>query len=403
MNDLVTGRFVSRVVIVASCALGCFSCDSDKKDTEGVAIEEVEVSWDWAKYDRLNELSLQTLPVDIKPRQSLAIKSEAAGILTLELEGDVHEVRKGMRFARMDVDTLAEQGERLAILEEKRLLEDMRAEKLDLPEKKRLAKEELQEARRKVRLMEMIMDNPAMEEMSAELFGGDIASVTDTSFQEAKDALSLAEQKMAWADEYDEKLRKGQIRIQEMDFAKNERNYEQAKERSVYEAPFLGELRIELDYVEGQQEYTVGARETIATLNDYSEIHGHLRVKNASWINLSPQRLYIQLQDRDRTMMPFQDDRIILDKRTRKEERYYVFAVPLSQSESLKRLTGTQMRGDLVYKLPEVCYIVPKYDLSLYALGKSDSVDWAEMVGELWPGAKVIAEGLGDVAISYQF
>jgi len=44
---------------------------------------------------------------------------------------------------------------------------------------------------------------------------------------------------------------------------------------------------------------------------------------------------------------------------------------------------------------------VPKYDVSLFALGKSDSIDWAEIVEELWPGAKVVAEGLSELAISY--
>ncbi|MGJ8672131.1 hypothetical protein [Rubritalea sp.] len=377
------------------------SCSKETVDDESKLIEKEAFVWSWRDFEKSNEISLQSLSVDIQPKRSLEVKSEAAGILTLEIEGNVNTVSKDMRFARMDVDSLAEQRERLTIQEEKRLLEDMRAEKLDLPEQKRLAKEELLEARRKVRLLELILENPAMEEMSAELFGGDIGAVSDASLKEARDALSLAESKVAWADEYDEKLRKGQLRLQEMDFAESERTYLQAKDRSVYTAPFQGELRLEVEYVEGQTEYTVTARETIATLNDYSEIHGLLKVENAAWINLSPQRLYLQLRDRDRTMMPFSDDRNVKDERTRREERFYVFSVPLSEGGSLRRLTGTQMKGDLIYKLPEHCYIIPKYDLSLYALGKSDSVDWSEMVAELWPGAKVIAEGLSDVAISY--
>lgn len=378
------------------------SCSEEQQDIVNNGPDNVTLTWLWDDFEKSKEITLQTLSVDVQPKRSLEVKSEAAGILTIEIDGKVNTVSKDMRFARMDVDSLAEQRERLTIQEEKRLLEDMRAEKLELPEQRRKAKEELLEARRKVRLLELILENPAMEAMSAELFGGDIGAVSQASLQEAIDALSLAESKVAWADEYDEKLRKGQLRIQEMDFAENERSYQQAKERSVYTAPFQGELRFEIEYVEGQTEYTVTTRETIATLNDYSEIHGLLKVENAGWINLAPQRLYLQLRDSDRTMMPFFDDRNVKDERTRREERFYVFSVPLSEGESLRRLTGTQMKGDLIYKLPERCYIVPKYDLSLYALGKSDSVEWAEMVTELWPGAKVAAEGLSDVAISYQ-
>lgn len=378
------------------------ACDSKDTAKQSTAEVETEVIWNWKDYQQSSELMLQTLPVDIQPKQSLEIKSEASGIITLEIAGKLNRVTKDVVFARMDVDSLSEQAERIGIQEEKRLLDDMRAEKLELPEKKKMAKEELKEARRKVRLMELIMKNPAMKEMSSELFGGDIGEINENALQEAKETLSLAEQKMAWADEFDEKLRKGQLRIQEMDSTKDKRTFEDAKDRSVYTAPFLGELRLELNYVDGQKEYTVTGRETIATLNDYSEIHAHLKVSNASWINMSPQRLSLQLNDRDKTLMPFLEDRVEKDKRTQREERKYIFSVPLKESEALKRLVGTQMKGELVYKLPKACYIVPKYNLSLFALGKSDSVDWTEMVADLWPGAKVLAEGLSHVAISYQ-
>jgi len=378
-------------------ALALTACNPKKTDSEEAA---KEIVWNWKEFERSSEIQLQTLPVDIQPKRSLDIKSEASGIITLEIDTEEKIVSKDFIFARMDVDTLSEQGERLTIQKEKRLLEDMKAEKLDLPEKRKNAKEELTEARRKVRLMELIMKNPAMAEMSSELFGGDIGAVNNATLRDAKDTLSLAEQKMAWADEFDEKLRKGQLRIQEMDATKNKRNFEDAKDRSVYRAPFDGTLRLEIDFVEEQKEYTVTGRESIATLNDYSKIHGLLKISNASWINLSPKRLLLQLHDRDKTTMPFLKDKIEKDKRTKREERKYVFAVPLENNEALKRLVGTQMKGDLIYKLPETCYIVPKYSLSLYALGKSDSVDWNQMVADLWPGAKVLAEGLSHIAIS---
>lgn len=390
--------------LVAVIAVTVVSCGTKEgvNSNAGAVDKEAEVQWDWGAFRQSNELVLQSLPVAVQPKQSLDIRSEASGILTLEMDSKQKLIAKGEQFARMDVDTLAEQGERLAIEEERRILEEMKTEKLELPEKKKVAKEELKEARRKVRLMEMILNNPAMKEMSAELFGGDLGAVNSATLLDAKDALSLAEQKMAWAEEFDEKLREGELRLQEMDASQSKRNYEDAKERSVYKAPFVGELRLEIDFVEGQSEYTVAARETIATLNDYTEIRGQLKVGNASWVSMAPQRLYLTLSDRNKTMMPYLKDEIIKDKRTLKEERHYLFAVPLENNESLKRLVGTEINGEVVYKLPKPCYIVPKYNLSLYALGKSDSIDWEAMVADLWPGASVLAEGLSEIAISYQ-
>ncbi len=361
----------------------------------------VEVPWNWQSFSRSSELVLGTMQVDIQPKQSLSIKSEAAGILTFESGERVIPVQKGQVIARMDVETLAEQEERLAIQKERRILEEMKRENLDIPENRKRVREELEEARRKLNLVEMILKNPAMQEMSQELFGSDVGRINDKSLTEAREAFNLAQQKVAWMEEFDEKLQKGQQRIQEMDLSQSQRQHEQVKDRSEYVAPFAGELRLEVNHVEGEKQYTVAARETVATLNDYEEIHGHLGVSNAPWINLQPQRLHIQLNDRERTIMAFSDDRVARDERTMREERRYIFSVPLKNNESLKRLAGTQMNGQLIYKLPDECYIVPKTELSMYALGKTSTVEWAAMVKALWPAAEVVAEGQGLVAISY--
>ena len=98
--------------------------------------------------------------------------------------------------------------------------------------------------------------------------------------------------------------------------------------------------------------------------------------------------------------MNFSDDRIEKDSRTRREERKYVFSIPLESNKDLRRLVGTKLNGDLVYRLPTRCYIVSKYDLSLFALGKTDSTDWNSIVGQLWSDVKVVAEGRKYLALS---
>ncbi len=389
----------SQLILVASLFL--VNCDSDKQTVTAEGSARQEVVWSWSDYPIASELLIRSMPVDIQPKQSFEIQSEGAGIISLEVNDKISNVNKDDVIARMDVDTIDEQAERLTIMEQKQVLDSMKTEELELPEQEKDAREALQEARRKMKLMEMIIKNPAMAEMSNELFGGDLGEVNDRTLQDAKSELALAERKVAWAEEFDGKLRKGQMRIQEMDLTRNKRQLEETRDRSVYQAPFDGELRLEVNYIEGKQEYTVGGRETFATLNDYTEIHAHVDVANASWINIQPQRLYLKLQDRERTMMTFEDDRVEKDPRSQREIRKYIFAVPLKGNEALKRLAGAQMTAELIHKLPEQCHIVPKYDLSLFALGKTDSLDWGVMVEKLWPGAKVLAEGRKDLAIQY--
>lgn len=388
--------------LITLLAFGVGACQPDEEPPQALTSESTaEIVWDWSSYQTSSELLLGQSTVDVQPKQSFEITSEGSGILTLDVEEKLSLVQEGDVIAQMDVDNLAEQEERLNIQEQKRFLEDMRNEKLDLPEKKKQAKAELKEAQRKVKLMAMILRNPVMQEASSELYGAELGPVSQEALKEAQDVLDLAERKVAWAEKFDGEIRDGEQRIIEMDLSKSKRTLEDAKERSVYTIPFDGELRLEVNFIEGQKEYTVNAREVIATLNDYEEIHAHLNIINAEWVNLHPQRLYLQLADREKTIMPFLEDTVKKDKRTQREVRQYIYAVPLEHNEGLKRLAGTQMSAELIYKLPSPCHIVPKYDLSLYALGKTNTLNWSEMVEQLWPGAKVLAQGRKDIAIQY--
>jgi len=334
------------------------SCDKKPTDsTSTISIEESEseIIWDWDSFSQASELTLRTMPCDIQPKQAFEVKSEASGIMTFLITDRTRPVKKGELIAKMDVETLAETQERIEIGEQQSLLEELKSTELDEPEQRKKAEEEL----------------------------------------------AFVEKKFLILDDVDKKLRKGAKRLQEMDLAKTKRQHEDVKERSLYKAPFDGELRLEISRVEGQTEYTVGARETIATINNYEEIHAHLSVARSKWVNLQPEQLYIELNDRNKTLLDFHDDRIERDQRTKKEERKYIFSVPLKGNESLKRLAGTQMQGKLIYKLPEPCYIVPKYDLSLYANGKTESIDWNSRVRELWPSASILAEGRTNLAIKF--
>jgi len=382
-------------------ALAWTSCDKKLPDNS-ITIEESEpeIVWDWDAYPKSSELTLRSMPCDIQPKRTFELKSDAGGIITFLITDKTATVKKEELIAKMDVETLSEAEERIKISEQQSLLEELRSIELEQPEQRKKAEEELAEAQRQVELLEKILTSPAMAKMADELFPN-IGEVNDKALLKAKEDLAFVEKKFVILDDVDKKLREGSKRIQEMDLAKTKRQHEDVKERSLYKAPFDGELRLEVDYIEGQSEYTVSARETIASINDYEEIHAHISVARAKWVNLQPEQLYIELNDRNKTQLEFHDDRIERDQRTRKEERKYIFSVPLEDNLDLKRLAGTQLQGDLIYRLPEPCYIVSKYDLSLYANGKTESIDWNARVRELWPSATILAQGRTNLAIKF--
>ena len=382
-------------------ALTWTSCD--KKTTDSTIIieeSEPEIVWNWDDFPLESELTLRAMPCDIQPKQTFEVKAEASGIITFIITDRTSTVKKDDLIAKMDVETLAESQVRIEIGEQQSILEEMKFTELDQPERRKKAEEELAEAQRKVKLLEKILTSPATVEIADELFPN-IGEVNEKALTRAREDLAFVEKKFFILDDVDKKLREGTRRLQEMDLAKTKRQHEDVKERSLYKAPFDGELRLEVNRVEGQTEYTVSARETIATINNYEEIHAQLSVARAKWVNLEPEQLYIELNDRNKTLFEFHDDRIESDKRTKKEERKYIFSVPLEGNESLKRLAGTQIQGKLIYRLPDPCHIVPKYDLSLYANGKTESIDWVSIVRELWPSASVVAEGRTNLAIKF--
>lgn len=378
------------------------SCDKNEShETASLAKQPEPIVWDWNNYAQATEMHLSAIPVDIQPKESYQVQSEASGIITFEVTEKNTIVKKDQLIARMDVEGIKEQETRLEIQIDKTKIATLRADELDIPEKKKLANTELEEARKKVRLYKLMLDNPAVKEYSAELLGRDKGIIDEKAMQDAEDALSLAEKKFAFAEEFEKKIQDGDRVLQEMDTEQSKRNLDIAKGRSLYKVPFDGELRLEVNFVKGQQEYTVGSRETVAILNNYDEIHAHLKVANSDWISLDPSRLYLQLNDKSNTLLEFMDDRIGKDPRTGREERKYIFSVPLKENTQLKRLTGTQMNSTLIYRLPEQCYIVPKYDISLYALGKTDSLVWPVIVEKLWPNAKLLGVGHKHLAIKY--
>ena len=389
------------LMVQSSILITLTSCDKENVSSISTNIAPKPVTWDWNQYSQSSEMHLDSIAVDIQPKESYDVQSEGAGTITFEIDEKNTTVNKDQLIARMDVDELEEQERRLQIQLTKTEISTMKADTLDLPAKKKKAKKELEEARDRVELLKLMLDNPSTKEYSNELFGGNLGDIDDNAIAEAEAELSFAEQQSAFAEDFEEKLLLGEREIQEMDTNKNKRNLEEAKEKALYKAPFDGELRLEVNYVEGQKKYTVTPRETIATINNYDEIHANLKVSNAEWISLDPTKLYLQLKDKNNTVMEFKDDRIEKDERTRKEERKYIFSIPLEENTKLKRLTGTQMRSTLIYRLPEQCYIVPKYDISLYSLGKTKSLIWSDVVKTLWPEAELHAVGHKHLAIKY--
>ncbi len=375
------------------------SCDKQEMD---VPVEDVSLKpeWSWEKYKRSHELSLGTKSVAIQPKRSLEIQSESSGSLTILLDRDRLMVAKDHLWAQMDKENLERQKKKLEIDEIAKLLGKEKTEEYDRPEKIKKAEEELEEARVTIEKMKKLLSSERLLKNAEKIFPG-IGVVNAKTLNKAEDDFKFAKKKLTRLQEIDKVLDEGKDEILEMDLVRAKEAYDEAAKRSNYTIPFSGELRLELDYVEGQKEYTVGSREVVATLNDYAEMHILLGVQGEPWISLPSESLIVRLSDRENTEIAYSDDKSVKNERTRREEKFYIFAIETEKARHLKRMAGTSMQANLLTKLEKRCWIVPKVDIAMEALGKSTSKVWADIVDDLWPGAKVLAQGDNALAIDY--
>ncbi len=396
------------LIILSSLALS--SCLAELKEkltglpaaspetTESVAEQPEESAWDWQKFPLQNELQLGTMPVDVHPKKSLEIKAEASGIISVKVGEQISQVTKGALWAEMNSERLANKRLQHDIRKNQQNIEKIKIDEIELPMQEKEALEKLQEAKKKVELIKKVLSSEVMDEMLT-IIGVPRSDISQDSLVQAEEALTLANKRFEFAQKHERELRYGQEKLDEMDLVESEKQLQEAKDQSQYYIPFDGELRINIpSFTYGQQEYSVVTREAIGTLSDYSEIYAHLKVQNAGWISLEPSTLRLRLKDRARTELPFLGDRNIKDTRGR-DERNYIFNIALQDNQDLRRLTGSTLDADLLHKLDQPCHIVPKLQLSLYAMERTNKREWAVILQDLFPNAELVAEGLEHLAV----
>ena len=193
------------------------SCDKQQNTASSpISTKPAPITWDWNKYAKATEMHLSAIPVDIQPKKSYDMKSEGSGTITFEINEKNTTVKKDQLIARMDVENLTEQEKRLQIAKESADIAQMKEDELVLPVKKKEAKEELEEARRKVKLLRLMLTNPATKEYANELFPEGIGNIDEKAMAEAEENLSLAEKSYAFAKDFEERLLTGKREIEKM-------------------------------------------------------------------------------------------------------------------------------------------------------------------------------------------
>ena len=382
-------------------AFSVIGCDQElAQQTEET---EAKPQWNWDNYEQNYELELGSKRVNIQPKRSVDITAKSSGKLEILVNTAINEVEEDFLFAQIDKEKLESELIKIEIAKRAEEREDTQYEEFERPQKMKETRLRLKEAEIDLKRIKAVMNSKVLREEAVTAFGSEYAEVGQKALKEAEEELDLAKRQFELAEEYDPGEHADKQELSRIEREEREKSYDERKETSEYRVPFSGELRIELDeFVEGKKEYLAKGGGVIASINDYEDMHVNLTILGESWVSLEPSTLYLKLENADKTVVNFRDTKTLKNKATRSDEKIYIFAIPTAEQPSLKRLSGTGMEARLITRLPEKCWIVPKVDIALEALGKSTSKSWSNMVEDIWAGAKLVAEGENSLAIDYQ-
>lgn len=82
-----------------------------------------------------------------------------------------------------------------------------------------------------------------------------------------------------------------------------------------------------------------------------------------------------------------------------REEACYYFVLSADQTEVASRLVGMDVPGELWLSLDRPARVVPKLALVMQLPTAFQKRNWAEAAAQVWPGARVVAEGQSEIAI----
>ncbi len=382
------------LLFLAICGSGCDRTEA-RAEPDAIPVHRFALE----SYPRMERMRLAVLPCRVLPRTSMTVVAPFAGQLRLYVDRPQTNLEPNFLWAEFEPKILASESNALAeakarLQEKERLILE-----LDLPKQTYKLARDIEEARRQLKLLEVVSTNKS-------IFNGGISypAVKDRSFnpenlQRAREELKVMEANYVYLQRTNLFVLGVDLQSQRTELDRRTLDFERQQAQSRFKMPFQGQLNLSLQLVEGVKDYPAIAGQELAVIRDLSNIYLRLAMADPSWSALPSESMsaMINLPDGSRLEAPFAFKRI--EKVQNREEVIYYFQFPSERLASAVRLLGTDVSCELWLALPQPARIVPKLSLVMAQPNSFQNRRWNEGLSQVARGAYVLVEGQSDLAI----
>lgn len=362
---------------------------------------EARAGWDWSRYECVDRFLIGQMRAEVAPAHMIRYSAVSNGSITLYTKTREAFTPKNTLFAAFDQQQLQAEKRNIEIAQQTLELEERWALTMERPQQRLKAEKEVDEAKRKLELLRLVMEDPDLKALTAEFGDGNVDAADALTLARAQEEFSILEAQLAaikgeGLGTFDLKLESKRL-----EFENRKAEFERKCERANSKTDFDGFLQISHSFSLNDEVdvYQVSQGQEIATLRDLSQLQLVVTISHPAWLQLPKERLEAIVYNAQGKAFtaPYCDHRV--EQRGSTEVRHYCFMLPQEDAEQARALMGSSPQVDLWFTPEAPVYKVPKTDVALHARGLASGRRWDEIVRSLWPGAQLVAEGQLHLAI----
>lgn len=355
---------------------------------------------DLDRYPAVSELTLGSLPAEVRPARYLVVKAPSSGLLQLHLPAPGERLEAGAVWAELEPARLQLEREAVDLARQLFAAKDQPGLRYEQARTRAELTDHLEELQRQSGMLRRMLKEPELAALylDAPDGGAGADAVRYQMLQLDQQARLLRDVLQYVGTPRQEELELAalalKLRQQEAELARRER-------ASRLTMPFAGEITLVPPRPAPGEALAVESGMDLARLQDFSRVDARIVLRRAAWRLLEPTRLTLVVRVGD-THAPLRAifRRSLTEEVFGREELVYYFSFVPADVAAARALAGGQVGVELTASLPAPARLVPKLDLVLADPAAFREVGWAAGVARLFPGHHIVLAGETHLAIA---
>jgi hypothetical protein len=342
-------------------------------------------------------MRIAQLPCQLQPKSTITVVSPISGLLRIYTPSPQANLETGFLWGEFEPEILKQ--DEVVLAESLKKLEDLEQVQweIEYPKKKRQLEQQLQEAEREFKRVELLANNPVLAQKVLGA-GGSTNVLRPETLDIARETYELVQRQLKYLEATNFAALGFDLSSQRTEWKRRELEFQRRRQQSRFEMPFDGKLTVSIPISEGVTNYPVNQGQELAVARDVSAVRARVVLDNAAWTGLPPEKMRIVVTTGGRALeghFIFQK----IEKLQNREESAYYFEFPKDKAAEAARLIGANNQCDLWVELPEPARMVPKLAVILHQPEAFQNRNWASGLAATFPGARLLLEGQTDLAV----